>query len=131
MPVDVPSNTTRPDIVLGSGGGNNAYRYEIDNPNFTSPTDTTATSFTPANDLALGAHTLYVSESDAADNWSPLGAWTVFIEEATADDGGGGCVPGGEAGAAMAMLCALLATVLCARTSDRRARARGRADVRA
>ena len=39
---------------------------------------TTATSFSPASNLAVGAHTLYVQERNAAGTWSSNSATFAF-----------------------------------------------------
>ena len=51
--------------------GATQYRYLIDETTFPGAAVITAdTSFTPAVDLPLGSHTLYVQAGDAAGNWS-------------------------------------------------------------
>jgi hypothetical protein len=75
------SNNPRPTWSWSSSGGNGQYRYKLDVVDLsTGAQTTTVTSFTPASDLAEGAHTLYVQESDAAGNWSTSGTLTTTID---------------------------------------------------
>ena len=77
-----PTNDATPTSSWGSGGGGNGtYRYKLDDSDVTTgATETTATSFTPANALADGSHTLYVQERDDAGNWSASGSFTIVID---------------------------------------------------
>lgn len=78
-----PTNNTKPawTWATGGGGGSGVFRYKLDSADFTSGTsETTATSFAPANALSEGTHTLYVQEKDAAENWSPSGSFAVVID---------------------------------------------------
>lgn len=75
------SNNPRPTWSWSSGGGSGQYRYKLDVADLsTGAQKTTVASFTPASDLAEGAHTLYVQESDAAGNWSTSGSLTTTID---------------------------------------------------
>ncbi len=62
----------------GGGGGNGTFRYQLDST-AGAWTTTTAVSYTPAGDLALGNHTLYVQERDNAGNWSTNGSRVIGI----------------------------------------------------
>lgn len=62
------------------GGGIGKYRYKLDNKNLSrGATVTRRTSYTPANELTAGRHTLYVQERDAVGNWSASGKKTTRI----------------------------------------------------
>jgi len=77
-----PTKDTTPTWTWASGGGgNNTFRYRLDNPVLTTgATTTTGKSFTPATALANGNHTLYVQERNAAGIWSATGSKTVLID---------------------------------------------------
>jgi uncharacterized repeat protein (TIGR02543 family) len=80
-----PTSNTTPTWTWTSGGngGNGTFRYKLDDSNLASgATTTTATSFTPGSAMALGSHTLYVQERDAAGNWSASGSFTIVIGQA-------------------------------------------------
>jgi hypothetical protein len=72
----------RPTWNWASGGnGSGAYRYKLNNSDFSSgTTSTSSTSYTPGTDLAAGSHTLYVQESDTAGNWSSSGSLAITID---------------------------------------------------
>jgi hypothetical protein len=75
------SNNPRPTWSWSSSGGNGQYRYKLDSSDLSTGAQTTAAAtFTPASDLAEGAHTLYVQESDAAGNWSISGSLATTID---------------------------------------------------
>jgi hypothetical protein len=62
------------------GGGNGTYRWKLDNSDLSTGASSGAgSSFTPAQPLAGGSHTLYVQERDAAGNWSTSGSATVDV----------------------------------------------------
>ena len=75
-----PTESRRPRWTWLSGGrdGNGAYRYRVDGDT-NAWADTTQTGYAPDADLALGLHTLYVQERDAAGNWSLSGISVVSI----------------------------------------------------
>ncbi|WP_298434851.1 Ig-like domain-containing protein, partial [Geobacter sp.] len=78
-----PSNTATPawSWTSGGNGGNGYFRYRLDNADLsTGAMETTATTFTPANALNDGSHTLYVQERDAAANWSASGTLTIVVD---------------------------------------------------
>ncbi len=60
------------------GGGNGNYRHQL-NSEAGSWTETTETTFTPASDLDVDTHTLYVQERDAAGNWSASGSHAITV----------------------------------------------------
>ncbi len=62
------------------GGGNGAFRRQLDGTAVTAWTETTATAFTPAAPLSEGPHTLYVQERDAAGNWSVSGSSAIEVD---------------------------------------------------
>jgi len=71
------------------GGGNGAFRYRLDSSDLSSgATETGAATFTPANALADGAHTLFVQEKDGAGNWSTSGSFTILIDTTPVLNGG-------------------------------------------
>ncbi len=77
------TNNVRPTWNWQSGGnaGSGRYRLRLDNNDLsTITTETTATSYTPAQDLSEAPHTLYVQERDAAGNWSASGQFTINID---------------------------------------------------
>ncbi|MBU0927410.1 MAG: hypothetical protein KKA67_06650 [Spirochaetes bacterium] len=95
--VSVPATGTdlRPTWSWNADADRVCYRVALDDP---SPSEWTAcgsaTSFTPAADLAAGIHTLYVQASDAAGNWSasrsadteitvPIYPWSAFAGTGT------------------------------------------------
>ncbi len=78
-----PTNVRKPkwSWISGGGGGIGAYQYKLDNNNLlTGATATTDTAFTPAANLTVGTHTLYVQERDSAGNWSPSGSAGIVID---------------------------------------------------
>jgi hypothetical protein len=58
------------------GGGNGTFQYQLDSTGG-AWTPTTATRFVSTEDLALGAHVLYVRERDDAGNWSAIGSCSI------------------------------------------------------
>src|SRR3989338_1447975 len=70
-----PTNDATPTWSWVSGGGNSKYRLDRAGSLIT----TTEVSYT-APALSAGRHTLEVSVSDAAGNWSPLGTSEVLID---------------------------------------------------
>jgi hypothetical protein len=76
-----PTANLRPEWTWVSGGGGMAlYQHQLDGTGDRAwSTETATTSFTPAADLALGEHTLYVRERDAAGNWSAPGGASVTV----------------------------------------------------
>lgn len=78
-----PTNNRRPvwSWTSGGGGGNGYYRYQLDNPIFSRLFRwTTATQYQPTSDLAVGSHTLYVQEEDAAGNISSSGSKIIVVD---------------------------------------------------
>jgi hypothetical protein len=77
-----PTNVRRPKWVWSSGGGGlGSYQYKLDNNNLGSGTTSTSdTAFTPASNLTVGTHTLYVQEKDSAGNWSATGSASLVID---------------------------------------------------
>jgi len=65
--------------TCGGGDGNGTFRYQM-NVETGDWTVTTATEFTPAEDLAAGVYRLYVQESDDAGNWSASGSWSIRVQ---------------------------------------------------
>ncbi len=65
----------------GGGGGAGAYRYRIDGGTWAT---TSGTFFTPASDLAEGAHVFEVQERDELAHWSASGSFATTISFATA-----------------------------------------------
>ena len=64
-----------------AAGGDGTYRYELDSSDFSSAsTQTTSASFTPAEALSEGSHTLYVQGRDAAGNWSESGSFAIAVD---------------------------------------------------
>ncbi|MEO6098262.1 MAG: YCF48-related protein [Fibrobacteria bacterium] len=62
-------------------GGTGAFRLKLDNADLkTGSMATTDTSFSPTDNLANGAHTLYVQEKDSVGNWSLSGSAQVFVD---------------------------------------------------
>lgn len=60
---------------VASGGGNGTFRYKLDDSDLSAgATETTGLSYTPAEDLSSGIHTLYVQEMDSVGNWSASGS---------------------------------------------------------
>jgi hypothetical protein len=77
-----PTNDASPAWTWTSGGGGTGnYRYKLDNNNLTSgATTTSAMSYTSANALTEGIHTLYVQERDTAGNWSASGSFAIKVD---------------------------------------------------
>ncbi|NLW90483.1 MAG: hypothetical protein GXY34_02630, partial [Syntrophomonadaceae bacterium] len=97
-----PTTDTTPtwSWTSGGGGGNGIYRYKLDNNDLSSgATETAALAYTPDSALAVGSHTLYVQESDAAGNWSLSGSLAIVTENDTTapNAGGGGAVTASNA----------------------------------
>ncbi|MCP4643593.1 MAG: exo-alpha-sialidase [bacterium] len=61
-----------------SGGGNGTFRLAVDAES--GWTETVASAYTPGTALSEGAHTLYVQERDAVDNWSASGSFVTTID---------------------------------------------------
>lgn len=76
------SPSTKPTWTWTSGGnGNGTYRYKLDNDDLSSDAiQSTASVFTPTNDLTETDHTLYVQERDDAGNWSNAGSYKISIQ---------------------------------------------------
>jgi hypothetical protein len=64
----------------GGGGGNGAFRRQLDGTASAGWTETAATAFTPNAPLSEGLHTLYVQERDAAGNWSGSGSAAIEVD---------------------------------------------------
>jgi hypothetical protein len=79
-----PTTDTTPTWTWSSGGGGSGtFRRKLNNSDFTTgATITTATAFTPSTARAIGSHTLYVQERDAAGNWSATGSFAIAIQSA-------------------------------------------------
>ena len=77
-----PVSNMRPAWSWESAGeGNGTFRFRLDTDNFTTGATVAAvTSFTPAANLTVGPHTLYVQERDSAGNWSLSGSHAVRID---------------------------------------------------
>jgi hypothetical protein len=78
-----PTNAKRPMWTWASGGGGaGLYQTKFDNGDFSTGVSapTTDTSYTPAQNLGDGVHTLYVREKDAVGNWSPIASASVTID---------------------------------------------------
>lgn len=77
-----PISTLRPSWTwVPSGDGNGIFRFRLDSDNLgTGATVVADTSFTPAFNLPVGPHILYVQERDKAGNWSASGSFTVRID---------------------------------------------------
>ncbi|MBN1306494.1 MAG: hypothetical protein JXA18_01155 [Chitinispirillaceae bacterium] len=78
-----PTNDRTPTWTwIGSGAEEPVFRFKLDSAKFTAADtiDTTATSFSPDEELDEGDHTLYVKERDEAGNWSASGSFTIRID---------------------------------------------------
>ncbi|MBI5664013.1 MAG: chitobiase/beta-hexosaminidase C-terminal domain-containing protein, partial [Nitrospirae bacterium] len=78
-----PTNDSKPlwSWTSNGGGGNGTFRYKLDNADLTTgATTTTSLSYIPASALSDGAHTLYVQEKDALNNWSGSGSFAVTVD---------------------------------------------------
>ncbi len=76
------TNVRKPVWTWTSGGsaGSGNYRVALDAEKFSSAVEGRDTTYTPANGLTDGPHTLYVQERDAAGNWSMSGSGTITID---------------------------------------------------
>ncbi len=80
---NTPTNNRTPAWTWATGGGGlGTYRYRLDTEDMASSIMTKATAFTPATDLAVGTHTLFVQEKDEAGNWSVSGSHAIRIDTA-------------------------------------------------
>ena len=68
--------------VSGGGGGIGTFRYQLDGELPGSWFETTATSFTPAQDLLAGSRTLYVQERTQSGTWSASASSTTLVDTA-------------------------------------------------
>ena len=86
-----PTNDATPSWSwISGGGGNETFRYRLDNSDLsTGTTETTDTSYTPYEDLSEGSHTLYVQERDNAGNWSNSAYKTILIDYSLDSDNDG------------------------------------------
>ncbi|HQP49249.1 MAG TPA: hypothetical protein PKX12_11000 [Spirochaetota bacterium] len=75
---------TTPTFYWASNNGNGTFRYRLDNPDLSSQSETSTTSYTPGSALNLGRHVLYVQERDKAGNWSRSARITAEIYEPNA-----------------------------------------------
>lgn len=78
-----PTALTRPVWVWASAetGGTGKFRFRLDTAEFPAGFPvTTSKLFVPGVDLREGLHTLYVQETDSADNWSPSSQASVTID---------------------------------------------------
>jgi hypothetical protein len=77
-----PTSDTTPTWTWESGGGGNGtYRYKLAEDELADgATETTETSYTPAQPLSDGSYTLYVQERDDAGVWSNSGSKTIVID---------------------------------------------------
>lgn len=65
---------------FSGGGGNEIYRYSLDNEDLSGEPETNNTEYTPPGPLPEGEYTLFVQERDDAGNWSNNGIKTITIE---------------------------------------------------
>lgn len=78
---DTPTNNTKPLWMWFTGGdGNGKYRYQLNNSNRETATETMKTRYMPEQPLADGSYTLYVWERDAVGNWSEPGNYTIVTD---------------------------------------------------
>jgi hypothetical protein len=76
------TNDTKPSWSwTGGGNGSGTFRYRLDSQElYTDSTETTDTTFTPADPIPPGNHTLYVQEkATAGEFWSLCGSYTTKI----------------------------------------------------
>jgi hypothetical protein len=76
-----PTNSARPSwswTPVPGGSGN--YRYTLDNPDFTTASETRSTTFVPSVDLSEGVHIFRVEQGDSVGNWSAPSADTLEID---------------------------------------------------
>ncbi len=67
----------------GNGDGIRIYRFKLDNSDLSDIPEideTTATSYTPVENLPEGDHTLYVQEKDSVDNWSESASHSIEVD---------------------------------------------------
>jgi hypothetical protein len=64
----------------GGGGGSGNFKYWLDVDDAAQGKETKDTLFTPATELSEALHTLFVSERDAAGNWSSAGRFSITID---------------------------------------------------
>lgn len=64
----------------GGGGGSGNYKYWLDVDDAALGKETRDTTFTPPTELSEALHTLFVSERDAAGNWSPAGRFALYVD---------------------------------------------------
>jgi hypothetical protein len=64
----------------GGGGGQGRFRSRLDTADLSGKSFTSDTSFTPANVLGEGPHTLFVQERDSLGNASPVESLTVIVD---------------------------------------------------
>lgn len=75
-----PTSSLRPVWSWGTvEDGNGTFRFRLDTAALGGAAEAAALSFTPARDLAPGAHTLYLQARDAAGNWSATDSFAVTI----------------------------------------------------
>jgi MYXO-CTERM domain-containing protein len=87
----------------GASAGNGSFQYQLDSGAWT---PTTQLVYTPATDLARGAHTLNVQERDDAGNWSLSGVFAISVVAPAGD--GGGCSGTGRSGSPLALVLPLV-----------------------
>jgi hypothetical protein len=76
-----PTNNQKPTWNWASAGGTGNFRYKMDDAALSSgATATTATTFTPAENLTQGSHTLYIEEVNGAGTWSASGLYTIMVD---------------------------------------------------
>jgi hypothetical protein len=63
------------------GGGIGMFKYWLDVDDSSKGKEIKDTSYTPATELPEGIHTLFVSESDKAGNWSLAGRFSIKIDQ--------------------------------------------------
>lgn len=79
-PVRSASKTPTWVWVSGGGGGSGVYKYWLDVDDSALGKEINDTAFTPATELSEALHTLFVSERDAAGNWSPAGRFSLYVD---------------------------------------------------
>ncbi|HKP98388.1 MAG TPA: putative Ig domain-containing protein [Fibrobacteria bacterium] len=78
-----PTNNPKPtwNWATGGNGGIGTFRFRLDSTNLNDMDEGKAATFTLAQNLSDGTHTLYVQERDSAGNWSPSGQAMVRIDQ--------------------------------------------------
>jgi len=80
-----PTLDTAPVWTWSSGGGTGSYRYKLDDDDLsTGATQTTDTVYEPPEALPLGAHILYVQESNIYGAWTVSGSFSIEVTDVMA-----------------------------------------------